>query len=223
MLHYLHRMISNPPEGNAGGGTIPLMTSAAAVMTYNPSRPVRIVRYGIIVTTAITHASNNFQLRGDYCPLVQAGGTIVTGATATVQQASGYNSSNSPVFNVDTAGGTATVLNANLGSLAIGAVMWHNVNPQAAQTGGYYPAPDTALIPPGGVDTGLVIYPGNSFRIFCVNGMTTGAGVVFLEIEEQSFTSDFNNNQLLVTGYPNNGTIPTPSSPFAVSAVNAQS
>lgn len=221
MLNYYHRIITAPAEGV---GTPVVFTSAAAVLTYSPTRPVRIVRWGAVISTAVTHASNNFVLRGDYCPLPNAGGTIVTGSTATFGGNTVYNASNAPTGYIDTAGGTATVLNASLGSLTAGVVFWHNVNSQAAQTGGYYPAPDTALIPPGGVDTQLVVFPGASFRIFCVNAMTAGQGFLFLEIEEQAFVSDFNNNAIVVSGYPStNGTTPTPSWPFQVGLVNAQS
>jgi hypothetical protein len=139
------------------------------------------------------------QFRGDVYPTPIGSGTkVYTGATATFGGAStSYNASNTPQFYVDTGGGTLTIANALLVSPAtvpIGSVLWHTVNPQAAQTGGYYPAPDTSLIPPGGVNTGLVIYPGQSFQIYCVTGTTStpGHGKFFIDIEEQAFVADYN-------------------------------
>lgn len=221
MLHYLHRTIMNPSEG---GNTATTFTTAATVLiTFSPSRPVRIVRYGVVITTAVTGV-NPFQLVGSVFANVLGTGTKTTGSTTTVQSATGYNSSNTPVFYVDTAGGTCTVPTASFSSLSIGAVVWHNVNPQAAQTGGYYPAPDAAFIPPGGVSTQLVIYPGQSFQVAQANTLTAGAGVAFLEVEEQAFQADFNNNQLVASGMGliTPSILPTPSDPFANGAVNAQ-
>lgn len=221
MLHYLHRTVMDPAEGS--GSPITITTAGTAVLTLTPARPVRIIRYGVIVTTAITATSNNMQLVGNAYAGPNASGTKTTGSTVTFGGNSVYNASNAPTGYIDTAGGTCTVANANLSSLTAGVVLWHDVNPQAAQTGGYYPAPDTALIPPGGVSTQLVIYPGQSFQVVSANTMTAGAVIGFVEIEDQAFTADFNNNAMVVSGYPStNGTTPTPSWPFAYSPVNAQ-
>lgn len=206
--------------------------ATTAMATFAPSdRPYRIIRWGTICTVApVDTGSANLAFRGDVYPTPIGSGTkVFTGATATFGGAStSYNASNTPQFYVDTGGGTLTIANALLVSPAtvpIGSVLWHTVNPQAAQTGGYYPAPDTSLIPPGGVNTGLVIYPGQSFQIYCVTvGSTPGHGKFFIDVEEQAFVADYNNNPQVVSGYPStNGTTPTPSWPFSVAAFNAQS
>lgn len=225
-MQNIHEIIYSPPNGSVGSQVT--FAASTSMLTYTPSRPVRIIRWGAIVTTApVDTGTANLQFTGDLWPTANVNTGKTTGSTTSIQ-ATGYNASNSPLFYVDTAGGSLTILNAQIKSPAtvpIGSVLWHNVNPQAAQTGGYYPAPDTALIPPGGVDTQLVIYPGQSFVINCVSvGTTPGAGKFFLEVEEQAFVADYNNNPMVVTGYPSsNGTTPTPSWPFAVAAFNAQS
>lgn len=224
MINYLHRFITNPADmGGTTAGQATLTGANAIIQTLTALRPMRIVRYGVIVTTAITGAGA-FQLQMNFKPgPLYASGTVVNGATAIVQTASGYNSSNSPVFYVDTAGGTCTVPNASLSNLVVGAVLYHTVNPQAAQTGGYYPAPATAFIPPGGVDTQLWLAPGNSVQIVSVNAMTAGAVVSFIEVEEQGWVGDFNNNQILPTGVQPASILPTPSSPAQVGIFNGQS
>lgn len=220
--HWRHRTITNPAEGS-GGTPITITTAATKFLTLTPSRPMRIVRWGCLVTTAITATSNAFQMQGNAYAGPNATGTETAGATTTVQNGTGYNSSNTPALYYDTAGGTATVANANLGSVTAGVMVWHNVNMQAPQTGGYYPAPDTALIPPGGVDTQLVIYPGQSFVLASVNTLTAGAVIGFVEVEDLSFVADYNNNPMVLSGYPSsNGTTPTPSWPFAFTPINAQ-
>lgn len=226
-MQNIHEIIYAPPNGTVGAQTT--YAASTVMLTYTPSRPVRIIRWGTIVTTApVSTNTTTLQFQGNIWPTANVNTNAIAGATTSIQ-ATGYNSSNSPLFYVDTAGGTLTIANALLVSPAtvpIGSVLWHNVNPQAAQTGGYYPAPDTALIPPGGVATQLVIYPGQSFVINCVAvpNSVAGAGKFFLEVEEQAFVADYNNNPMVVTGYPSgNGTTPTPSWPFAVASFNAQS
>lgn len=224
MINYMHRVITNPADmGGTTTGQATLTGANAVIQTLTAFRPMRIVRWGVVVTTTITGAGT-FQLAGGVRvgPLF-ASGTTTAGSTATVQIANGYNSSNSPAFFVDTAGGTATIPNASLSSLTPGAVIYHNVNPQVAQTGGYYPAPDTAFIPPGGVSTQLWLAPGNSFQLTSVNAMTAGAVCSFIEVEEQAWTADFNNNQMLPAGFAGLSSIlPTPSDPAQVAIFNAQ-
>lgn len=225
-----HRYIMFPPEGQTSAPDVTFAASTA-MATFAPWKPYRIIRWGVVVTVApVDNASNTLAFRGDIYPTPIGTGTkVATGSTATVQTANGYNASNAAVFYVDTGGGTLTVPNSQLVSPAtvpIGTVLWHNVNPQATQAGGYYPAPDTALIPPGGVSTQLVIYPGQSFQVFCtaVPASAPGHGKFVLEVEDQAFVADFNNNAMVVSGYPNtNGTTPTPSWPFSVGSLNYQS
>lgn len=227
MLTNVRRTIITPAEGLVTDVTF---VAATAMATFAPYKPYRIIRWGAIVTIApVDNASNTLQFRGDVYPTPIGTGTKVATGSTTSNANTGYNSTNQPTFYVDTGGGTLTVPNAQLVSPAtvpIGTVLFHTVNPQAAQTGGYYPAPDTALIPPGGVNTQLVIYPGQSFQIFCVGvpASTAGHGKFFIDVEEQAFTADFNNNAMVVSGYPNtNGTTPTPSWPFSVGSLNYQS
>lgn len=228
MLDILRRTIQNPAEGLVSSFAITYAAGPTVMLQYQPAKPCRIVRWGTVVTTtASDNASGTLKFTLDVWPTAGSSTSATQGSTATVQTATGYNSSNAPAFYVDTAGGSVTVPNSLLnagGGLLAGSVVWHNVNPQATQTGGYYPAADTALIPPGGVDTQLVIYPGQSVVITCrAVGSTAGAGKFFLEIEEQAFNADFNNNPMVVSGYPNtNGTTPTPSWPFAHSVYNYQ-
>jgi hypothetical protein len=227
MLNFKHRVIQNPAEGLVTGFAI-TFASSTVMLQFQPSKPVRIVRWGAVVTTTASDSgSATLVFTGNVWPTAGSSASAVVGSTTTVQSANGYNASNAAVFYVDTAGGSLTVPNAQLnagGGVVAGSVIWHNVNPQATQTGGYYPAPDTALIPPGGVSTQLVIYPGQSFVINCTGvGSTAGAGKLFLEVEEQPFVADFNNNALVVSGYPSNSTTPTPSLPFAHAAFNYQS
>jgi hypothetical protein len=225
-LNLVHRVITNPAEGQT---TTPVTFVAATnLMIYTPVRPIRVVRWGVILTTAPT-GTGPLQFVGNTATLPQGGGTVVTGAS-TLIQATGYNASNSPQFFVDTAGGSLTLPAASFGSVVAGSMLWHTVNAQTAQAGGYYPAPDTALIPPGGVDTQLVIYPGQSFiiRSVTVGGTTAGAGVIWLEEEELAFQADFSNNPMVLSGIPGGfgltGSItPTPSLPFPYAPFNGQS
>ena len=229
MMTLNRRTLLTPADGLITDVTF---AASTAMATFAPSdRPYRIVRWGTIVTVApVDTGSANLQFRGDIYPTPIGSGTkVATGATATFGGAStSYNASNAPQFYVDTGGGTLTITNAQLKSPAtvpIGSVLWHTVNPQAAGGSGYYPDPDTALTPPGGVDIQLVIFPGQSFQIYCVGvGSTAGHGKFFIDIEEQAFVADYNNNPQVTSGYPStNGTTPTPSWPFSVAAFNAQS
>jgi hypothetical protein len=228
MLDYKHRIIQNPAEGLVTSPGITFVSSTTNMLLFNPSRPVRIVRWGVVIMTTATDAGSSHGLKFtcNTYTAAAATGTQVTGSTTSFGGAStGYNASNNPVFYIDTAGGSLSVPNSVLAAgLAVGTVLWHNVNPQVSQTGGYYPAADTALIPPGGVNTGLVIYPGQSCSIQCADiGSTAGAGKIWLEVEEQPFVVDYNNNQYAVTGYPANGTTPTPSNVAGNTMINYQS
>lgn len=228
MLNLVRRVVQNPAEGLVSSHTVTIAASTA-MMIYNPIKPCRVVRWGCLVTGAISDdASGTLKFRLDTYPEPNAAGTaIATGATTSVSSQSGYNASNSPAFYYDAGGGTISVTNATLNptGFAVGQVLWHNVNPQAAGASGYYPDPDTNLTPPGGVDTQLVLYPGGSARIYCVNAPSTpGSGIFWMEIEDQAWVADYNNNAAVVSGYPStNGTTPTPSWPFQVGASNYQS
>lgn len=228
-LNNLHRMIQNPAEGLVTSPFIQFATTTAMLL-FTPSRPCRIVRWGVVVGNTAPVAASTVTLKFTGDVFAAPGGTQTTGSTTSFGGAStSYNSSNSPVFYVDTAGGSLTVpvaaITAATQTVVAGSVLWHNVNPQVSQTGGYYPAPDTALISPGGVDTQLLIYPGQQFQVTCatVGTTTAGYGKIFLEVEEQGFVADYNNNQLVTTGVQPTAILPTPSSPLAWFAVNAQS
>jgi hypothetical protein len=227
MFDYKHRTIQNPAEGLVTSPGITFVSSATNMLLFNPSRPVRIVRWGVVIMTTATDAGSTHGLKFTCDTYTSAGatGTHVTGSTTSFGGANtGYNASNNPVFYIDTAGGSLSVPNAVLAlGLAVGTVLWHNVNPLTSQTGGYYPAPDTALISPGGVSTQLVIYPGQSVSIACADiGSTAGAGKIFLEVQEQPFQVDYNNNQLAVTGVLST-IVPTPSSVAGNVIINYQS
>lgn len=226
MINTRYTLITPAP----GLGTDKLFAASTLMAQFAPGfKAYRIIRWGVTVTVApVDTGSANLQFRGDVATTPTGSTLLLTGATTNVQAASGYNATNSPGLNVDTGGGTLTVPNVQIKSPAtvpIGTVLWHNVNMQAAQTGGYYPAPDTALIPPGGASTQLVIWPGQSFRIFCVSvGTTAGNGQFFVDVEEMAGVADYNNNAGVVSGYPStNGTTPTPSWPFSVGSLNYQS
>jgi hypothetical protein len=227
-LGFMRQTLRTPAAGLSTDVTYAASTIMATFAPAN--RPYRIIRWGTTVTVApVDTGSAKLAFRGDVLPTpIGTGTTVATGATTTVQSANGYNSSNSLAFYVDTGGGTLTVPNAQLVSpavVAIGTVVWHNVNPQATQTGGYYPAADTALISPGGASVQLVIWPGQSFNIYCTNvSSTPGHGVFWIEVEEMSFVADYNNTAAVLSGYPSsNGTTPTPSWPFSVASLNYQS
>lgn len=237
MINYVRRTIQNPAEGLVTSAAITFSTASMLVMT--PAKPVRIIRWGTIVTTAPV-AGNTVTLKftGDVWPNANVNTNAVSGSTASFGGSnSAYNASNQPVFYVDTAGGSLTVpvaaITVATATVVIGSVLWHNVNPQAAQDStGYYPAPDTSFYPPGGVSTQLVIFPGQSFVITCasVGTTTAGAGKMWVEIEEQPFQADYNNNPGVLSGFPtgnisgsSSSIIPSPSSPFAFAGINAQS
>lgn len=227
MMTRNRKIIFNPAEGVPGASGIQTI-SAAVMLEFSPIVPVRVVRWGFIATAAISdNATGTLTLTGNLWPTTHSATSATVGST-TSNTGTGYNSSNAPTFYVDTAGGSLTVPNSLLnagGGIAAGAVAWHNVNPQTSQTGGYYPAADTALIAPGGVDTQLLIYPGQSFVINCTAAPSTpGSAKFFVDVEEQAFVADFNNNAAVVSGYPStNGTTPTPSWPFAHTVLNYQS
>lgn len=227
MMTNVRRTIITPAEGLSTDVTFAGSNTAMAV--FAPYKPYRIIRWGVIITVApVDTGSATLQFRGDVFPTPIGTGSILATGSTTSNSGTGYNSSNAPVFYVDTGGGTLTVPNSQLKSPAtvpIGTLIFHTVNPQAAQTGGYYPAPETALIPPGGVDTQLVIFPGQSFQVTCTAVPSTpGHGKIFIDVEEQAFVADFNNNAFVLSGYPSsNGTTPTPSWPFYVGSLNYQS
>src|SRR5260370_1423121 len=100
-LDIKRHVVLNPAEGlGPVGSAITFTTAGTACLIYSPARPVRVVRYGVVVKVAPT-GSNPLVLRGDVFPQPMAGGAAVVGAT-TSTAGTGYNSSNAPTFFVDT-------------------------------------------------------------------------------------------------------------------------
>ena len=226
-LDIKHTVYYSPPAGIVGSGAAVTFSASTTtpIATWTWARPVRIIRWGAIITTAATdNSTSTLKFTGNLWYQANVNTNQVAGATTTITSATGYNSSNMPAFYSDTAGGSLTVPNALLtgtGGLAIGSVIYHNVNPQAA-TSNYYPANPEITISStgalsvtsgGGLDTQLVIYPGYTFAIMSTTvPNTAGAGVMFVEVEEQAFVAPYNNNQLAVTGVPA-AALPLPSDP----------
>jgi hypothetical protein len=231
MLNILHKIYQNPAEGLVTAAAITFSTATMMVVT--PPRPIRVIRWGAIITTAAAdNASATLKFTCDIWPVANASTNAISGATSTITGSTGYNSTTPPAFYVDTAGGSLTVPNALLtasGGLKIGSTIYHNVNPQSGATAypanpsvtTYYPQPDAANAAPGGVSTQLVIYPGNSVAIVCAAvGNTAGAGKIWMEVEELAFVADLNNNAAAATGIPST-IVPTPSDPDGGQAYHA--
>lgn len=179
MQQKLHHVITQPSEGNNSAGYATV--AAGAKLIYSPSRPVQVVRWGFLCTTTVNDGTNALKLTGDVRPTIGSASGQVTGATATVQATQGYNAAGQPALFTDTAGGSLT-LTASASQVAAGAGVYHNVNPQAAVS------PSTIYPAVGGVDTQLVIYPGQEFVITSqATAPSAGNGVYFVEVEELAF------------------------------------
>ena len=227
-------IVYSPAEGLPGAaGTSSITISAADMLLYYPTRPVRVVRWGFIATAKISDSgSNTLSLACSLRPEASSASNEVVGATTAVSTQTGYNSTSLPAYYTDLAGGTITVPNSVLTASAgvpIGSMLYHTVWPQTAGTfltsggtGSYYPNPSQnvssagayTLSPPGGVSTQFVVYPGQcvAIKVVATAPSTPGNGKFWLEVEEQAFTAPLNNNQLAVTGVPS-GIWPTPSDP----------
>jgi hypothetical protein len=212
MLNFLHRTIANPAEGSTSAPVT--VTVAGDVLIHAPSRPIRIVRWGFICTTTVNDATNVLALSLDVRPTVGSNVGRITGATTIISGQTGWNASALPQFMYDLAGGTITMV-AGTSQLAAGQVAYHEVASQkpSATYSPYYPDPQTAFDSPGGVATGLVIYPGQEVLIAVQpTPPGAGAGKFFLEVEEQAFEGSKSNNAILVSGVPSS-IRPTPSDP----------
>lgn len=185
-LGFLHKNVQNPAEGQAAAGaeTYVSVTTAQDILVWAPSKPVQIVRWGFIATTTVNDGANALKLRGDFRPTAGSNAGRVNGVTTTVAASSGYNAAGQPALFSDTAGGTLT-LTPSATQVVAGQGVYHQVNPQTAGATGVYPAPDTSPGAGAGVDTQLVIYPGQEFVLTIVaTAPAAGAGVFFVEARE---------------------------------------
>lgn len=181
-LGFLHKTVQAPAEGSNSYVSV---TTSGDKLIYSPSRPVQIVRWGFIATTTVNDATNALKLRGDVRVTAGTDTGRVNGATTTVASSSGYNAAGQPALFSDTSGGTLT-LTASASQVAAGKGVYHNVNPQVAPAGStVYPNPDTVAAAGAGVDTQLVIYPGQEFIITnLATAPAAGAGIFFVEVRE---------------------------------------
>lgn len=230
------RIIAQPTDGTLGYstttcGTTPTTSNAGVMLYFAPTRPSRVVRWGYIVGSVMQdNASATFTMKCNLWPELVTSTNAVTGLTTAVSTQTGYNSSSLPAYYTDLAGGTITVSNATLTNgtgIVAGSMLYHNVFPQTGNSsllGGlstYYPAPEQTvssvgaytLVPPGGVSTQFVVWPGQAVVLVCTAvGATPGAAKFWLEIEEQAFVAPNNNNPNVTTGVPS-AIRPTPSDP----------
>lgn len=227
---YHHKRISNPTDG--GTASYVSVTAAADVFRYSPGAPVQVLRWGFIATTTVNDAANALKLT---CDLRVTAGTDtgrLTGNTFLVAAGSGYNAAGSPSIYIDYGGNGTTLgfgggkitLTASTTQVVAGQGVFHNVNPQAptgstisggviSALGGYYPSPDTSFVPPGGISTQFVVYPGQ--EVVIANKATApgaGAGIFFMEVCELPFQANSNNNAVVASGVPTS-IIPNPSNP----------
>lgn len=225
---FTHRVITNPAIGTTGAYIG--VSAAADILRYSPPTPILILRWGLLATTTINDATNALKMTCDLRPTVGSDVGRLTGATFTVAVGAGYNAAGQPAFYVDYGGAGTTLglgggsitLTAGTSQLAAGKGVFHNVNPQAptsstiaggviSSLSGTYPAPDTAFVAPGGVDTQFVVYPGQEVLIRVQpNAPGAGAGIAFLDIVELPFVGD-NNNYANVASLVPSSIAPTPS------------
>lgn len=179
----LHGRLSNPPQGATSGYVS--VTVAGDILRVAPVAPIQIVRWGFDAAVGVADATNALKLTGDVRPTMGSNTGRTTGATTTVSSQTGYNASSQPAFLTDTAGGSLT-LTAAASQLAAGKGVSHEVNPQAGSgSPSLYPQPDTAFSAPGGVDTQLVIYPGQEFVIAVqATAPAAGSGSAWVEYRE---------------------------------------
>lgn len=147
------------------------VTSAADVLWFHPGRPVQIIRWGIIATTAVADATNGLKLTGDLRPTAGSNTNRVTGASNTSTL-------------VDTAGGSLSVPAATT-QIAAGKGAYHNVQSPGA------PALEAAV-------TEFVVWPGQEFVIAVqATAPAAGAGYFFVEYKELPLVGD---SKLVSTG-----------------------
>ena len=197
-----------------------LMTSAADVLVIRPTRPIAIVRWGLIATTTVNDSTNALVLSCNFRPTVGSTASQVVGVTTTVASTSGWNSSAMPAFYTDLAGGTLT-LTAGTAQLTAGQGVYHNINPQTKMPStdsstNPVPSPDTALVAGGGaVMMGLTIFPGQEAAlVVAATAPNAGAGIPFFHYFPLAFAANGNNNEgsSVATGIPSS-IVPTSSSP----------
>ena len=91
-------IVYHPAEGLIGAAATSTVTiSAAQLLLYLPTRPVRVVRWGFIASAKILdNASGVLTLKCNLLPELTATGNVVTGATTSVSTQTGYNSTSLP-------------------------------------------------------------------------------------------------------------------------------
>lgn len=235
MFGYEHKTISAPPEGATSAY---VSVAAGDLMRYSPGKPVMLLRWGFIATTTVNDAVNALKLSADLRVTAGSDSGRLRGRTFVVSAGSGYNAQGSPAIYMDYGGNGTTLgrgggsitLTASASQLAAGLGVWHGVNPQVPTSstvvggivtaiGGIYPTPQPGLtgfpgggpVPPGGLPTQFIIYPGEELVIASnATAPGAGAGIVFAELIELPFTADGNSNSGAPTGVPSS-IVPTPS------------
>lgn len=185
-----HRIASFPCMGDPTG-TYKVVTSAADVFKLTPSAPIQILRWGMICTTTVNDATagHGLKLTGDVRITAGSDSGRVTGLSTLVSAQTGYNGPSQPAFYYDTAGGSIKI-QPSATQVVAGNFIYHTLAPQVPGTSNYYPDADTYFVSPGGVDTQLVIYPGQEFIIGVVADATVpsaGAGSFFCEFLQLPF------------------------------------
>lgn len=178
------------------------ITTTGNKLIYAPSRPVALMRWGFIVTTAIASAFPTLTL--DWHPTAGSATSAVTGATTQLQGQTGWNASALPAFYTDLAGGSMTLSAA----MAAGKGAFHQINPQTKMppndaSTNPVPSPDTAFVPGGGEQSlGLTVYPGQEIA-FNVS-VAAGAGVVipFFHVIPLGFQGAGSNYENVASGIP---------------------
>src|SRR5216684_1341619 len=127
-LGNLHKRVTNPQDGSTAAY---ISVATGDVLGWAPGAPIVVVRWGFVATTLVNDAVNALKLTLDLRVTAGTDTGRVTGATTTLQGATGYNASNQPNLFADTAGGSLTLV-ASASQVAAGKGVWHDMNPQAA-------------------------------------------------------------------------------------------
>ena len=180
--------------------------TAGAKVVVQPTRPIAIMRWGVIITAAVVNTATVLTLTMDWAPSI--GGSYVIGATTTLQSQTGWNASSLPAFFTDLAGGSITT--AANATLAASKGFYHQINPQTKMppndaSTNPVPSPDTAFVPGGGAQTlGLTVYPGQEVRInvTVAGGTTAGNGIPFFHYIPLAFQGSGSNYENVASGIP---------------------
>lgn len=198
------------PSGVEGAAITTSANGGSDLITIRPTRPIAILRWGVIATTLVNDAVNALVLTFDWYPTAGSNSNRVTGATTTLSSQTGWNASALPAFFTDLAGGSIT-FTASASQLAAGKGAYHQINPQTKMppndsSTNPVPSPDTAFVAGGGMASiGLTVYPGQEVRMrLNATAPTAGAIVPFVHYYALAFQGAGSNNEggTTATGIP---------------------